>query len=212
LDHYRQGEPVELDHFISRLFGEVLSQPGFGFHGDFSAGEVAANLVESIQKFRWAVAETLQEEGIPLGKEYLLMVQDGVIAAQYIRSWQLQADELTGSGNGVLLAPAYTFLMSNHPVTIQFWIDAGSQGWFERLYQPITHPYVLSQGWLPGKTWTADDEFTASHEAMTRLVLGLTRRCRERIYLGLSELNEQGYEPRGPLPLALQRLLRQSAP
>jgi hypothetical protein len=212
LDHYRQGEPVELDHFISHLFGEVLSQPGFGFHGDFSAGEVAANLVESIQKFRWAVAETLQEEGIPLGKEYLLMVQDGVIAAQYIRSWQVQADELTGSGNGVLLAPAYTFLMSNHPVTIQFWIDAGSQGWFERLYQPITHPYVLSQGWLPGKTWTADDEFTASHEAMTRLVLGLTRRCRERIYLGLSELNEQGYEPRGPLPLALQRLLRQSAP
>jgi hypothetical protein len=211
LDQYRQGEPEELDHFISRLFGEVLSQPGFGFHGDFNAGEVAANLVESIQKFRWAVAEILQEEGIPLGKEYLIMVQDGVIAAQYIRSWQLQADEFTGYASGVLLAPAYTFLMSNRPVTIQFWLDAGSQGWFERLYQPITHPYVLSLAWLPGKTWTADDEFAASREALSRLVLGLTRRCRERIYLGLSELNEQGYEHRGPLLLALQRVLRQSA-
>lgn len=211
LEHYQQSEPEELDHFISRLFGEVLSQPGFGFHGDFKAGEVAANLVESIQKFRWAVAHVLEEEGVPLGKEYLLMVQDGVIAAQYIRSWQLQGEGSGGSVGGVLLAPAYTFLMSNRPVTVQFWLDAGSQGWFERLYQPLTHPYVLSRSWQPGKIWTAEDEFVAAREALSRLVLGLTRRCRERVYLGLSELNEHGYEFRGPLLLAIQRVLRQSS-
>ena len=211
LENYQQSEPEEPDHFISRLFGEVLSQPGFGFHADFKAGEVAANLVESIQKFRWAVAHILKDEDVPLGKEYLLMVQDGVIAAQYIRSWQLQAEDLSGSTGGVLLAPAYTFLMSNRPVTAQFWLDAGSQGWFERLYQPLTHPYVLSRSWQPGKTWTADDEYTAARQALSRLVLGLTRRCRERVYLGISELNEQGFEHRGPLLLAMQRVLRQSA-
>jgi hypothetical protein len=35
IDEYRQAPPLELDHFLSRLFGELLSQPGFGFHGDF---------------------------------------------------------------------------------------------------------------------------------------------------------------------------------
>jgi hypothetical protein len=208
LMEYSQSAPQELDHFLSCLFGEVLSQPGFGFHGDFNAGEVAANLIESIRKFRWAVGDILEQEGIPLGKEYLLMVQDGVIAAQYIRSWQLPTITPATSGGAVLLAPAYTFLMSNRPVTVQFWLDVGSQGWFERLYQPLTHPYVLSRHWLPGVTWNSDDEFAAAQDTLERLVRGLARRCREKIYLGLSEMNEQGFESRGPLLIALQRVLR----
>ena len=42
----------EFDHFLARLFGELLSQPGYGFHGNFSAGEVTANVIESARKFR----------------------------------------------------------------------------------------------------------------------------------------------------------------
>jgi len=212
LEEYHQGPPVELDHFLSRLFGEVLSQPGYGFHADFSAGEVAANLVESIQKFRWAVGRTLQEEGVPLGREYLLVVQDGIIAAQYIRSWQLQEGELASSGGAVLMAPAYTFLMSNRPVEVQFWLDIGSQAWFERLYQPLTHPYVLSRAWPASRQWNAADEHAAAQASLERLVLGLLRRCRRRVYLGWSELNEQGFEQRGELLVAIQRLLRRAAP
>ena len=195
---------AEFDHFLSRLFGEVLSQPGFGFHEDYSAGEITANLIESVKKFRWAVGSTLQEEGIPLGQEYLTMVRDGVIAAQYIRSWRAQA------GQAVLLAPAYTFLMSNRPVQVQFWLDVGSRGWAERLYQPLTHPYVLSRGWSSGRLWTDLDEVKAGEDGLYRLVIGLLRRCRGKVYLGLSELNEQGYEQRGPLLHAFQRLLRET--
>jgi hypothetical protein len=40
------------DHFLSRLFGEVLSQPGFGFHTNLDAGRVVAELVESARRFR----------------------------------------------------------------------------------------------------------------------------------------------------------------
>ena len=36
----------------------------------------------------------------------------------------------------------------------------------------------------------------------------MLRRCRSRVYLGLSELGEQGFEQRGPLLLAMQRILR----
>jgi len=201
LAEYSQAPEVELDVFLSRLFGEVLSQPGYGFHASFSAGEVAANLVESVQKFRWAAARTLEEEGVPLGKEYLLMVEDGVIAAQYIRSWQPPPED------AVLLAPAYTFLMSNRPVDYQFWLDVGSRGWFERLYQPLTHPHVLSRHWPAGRTWSDEDEFEAGQGSLHRLALGLLRRCRRGLFLGLSELGEQGYEQRGPLLRAFHRLL-----
>jgi len=198
-----QEYPDELDHFLSRLFGELLSQPGFGFHGSFENGQIIANLIESIQKFRWVAGASLSESGYPLGKEYLLMVQEGLIAAQYLLSWRPQEED------AVFMAPAYTFLMRNRPVDVQFWLDVNSRGWFERLYQPLTHPYVLSRSWKDGNSWTDTEEIVAGQERLRRLVLGLTRRCRRRIYLGLSELGEQGYEQRGPLLFGFQRLIRE---
>lgn len=134
------------------------------------------------------------------------MVQAGVIAAQYLGGWRLEA------GAAVLLAPAYTFLIANRPVEIQFWLDVGSRAWAERLYQPLTHPYVLSRSWQPGRLWTDADELEAGHAALLRLMIGLLRRCKSSLYLGLTDLNEQGYEQRGPLLQALQRLIRQSRP
>ena len=196
---YGEGDSVELDHFLTRLFGEILSQPGYGFHRDLDAAKVAATLVESVQKFRW-IARDL-EEGKPLGQEYLNMVQSGVIAAQYLWRWQQPED-------AVLLAPAYTFLLSNRPVDVQFWLNVGGSGWWERLYQPLTHPYVLSRIWSKGQPWTDTDEVEARQTAMHRLVIGLIRRCRKTVYLGLSELGEQGYEQQGPLLRAVQRVLR----
>jgi hypothetical protein len=202
LDYASQPED-ELDFFFSRLFGELLSQPGFGFHTNLDAGRVAANLIESVQKFRWAVGPGLAEEGIPLGKEYSLMVQDGVIAAQYIQEYAQES-------NAVLIAPAYTFLMQNHPVDFQFWMDIGSQAWSERLFQPLTQPYVLNQQWPVGRIWTDVDEFETSRENLYRLVLGLTRRCRKKVFLALSELSEQGFESRNMLLKAIQRILTEA--
>jgi hypothetical protein len=205
LEAYRQAPVEELDHFFSRLFGELLSQPGFGFHTDFDAGAAAAMLIESARKFRWVMAGTPPASDMSIGQEYVQMVQDGVIAAQYVQAWQL------ASQDAVYLAPAYTFLMSNHAVDYQFWLDVGSAGWWERLYQPLTHPYVLSQEWPAGKTWSDTDEFQARQDSMRRLTLGLIRRCRQKIFLGLSELGESGYEQQGPLLRALQQVLRRLA-
>ncbi len=197
-----------LDHFLSRLFGEVLSQPGFGFHRDFDAGAVAANLIESIQKFRQSffplVPYSSSEDERPnLDLEYVDLVERGVVAAQYVASWQIRP------ADAVLLVPAYTFLMMNQPATVQFWLDAGSRAWFERIYQPLTHPYVLRRDWPEGEIWADEDEVRVRQDALGRLILGLSRRCRQRIYLAFCELNEQGYEQQGPLLQAVQRLLRQ---
>ena len=46
------ARPSSLDHFLSRLFGELFSQPGYGFHGNHDAGEITANLIESVRKVR----------------------------------------------------------------------------------------------------------------------------------------------------------------
>ncbi len=89
---YQANPAAELDYFLGRLFGELLSQPGYGFHTDFSAGEITANLIESVQKFRWAAGEGLAAADRPLGAEYIAMVREGIIAAQYIRSWSLESE------------------------------------------------------------------------------------------------------------------------
>jgi hypothetical protein len=132
------------------------------------------------------------------------MIQDGILAAQYIQSWQIPPDD------AVLIAPAYTFLLANQPVEYQFWIDAGSSAWAERLYQPLTHPVILSRGWRPDRAWTDVDEYEYNRDALYRLVLGLVRRCRKQVTLGLCELGESGYESRGMLLRAIHVVLQQS--
>ena len=199
---YREGDQLPLDHFLRKLFGEVLSQPGFGYHSNFDSVRVAASLVESVKKFRISLDLTGFENLSGLGREYLAMLQDGVIAASYVESWRSEDKD------AVLVAPAHSFLMMNRPVTVQFWLDVGSGGWYERLSQPLTHPHVLSRGWEPGRQWMDADEVQASQEALARLTSGLLHRCREHIYICLSELGESGFEQRGDLLRAFQKVLQ----
>ncbi len=211
IEAYRQQNvPEPLDHFLRRLFGEILSQKGFGFHRNNDAARTAASLVDSVQKFRHAMepaslSEISDEAGrlsnnLEMGKEYLAMLQDGVIAAQYVEAWH------AGRSEAVLIAPAHTFLMMNQPATFQFWLDAGSGGWWERLFQPLTQPYVLSRSWPRERAWTDADDQAANQESLARLISGLLRRCRRRVYLGISDLGESGFEQRGPLLKAIWKM------
>jgi hypothetical protein len=208
--YVKQPDPSPLDHFLRRLFGEVLSQKGYGFHRNNDAARTAGSLIKSVQNFR-QVMEPAYSHGeiggneisfnnLELGKEYIGMLQDGVISAQYIEAWQ------AGQSEAVLLAPAYTFLMMNQPATIQFWLDAGSGGWWERVFQPLTQPYVLSRSWERERIWSDADDLAANQLTLAHLVTGLLRRCRTRIYLGVSDLGESGFEQRGPLLKAIWKM------
>jgi hypothetical protein len=205
LVEYMHGEALDLDVFLSRLFGEVLSQPGFHFHRDFDAAGVTARLIESIQKFRRGTVVS-SSSPVATGQEYMRMVEQGVVAAQYLQTWS-EAPE-----DAVFLAPAYTFLMGNRPVDIQFWLDAGSMGWWERLYQPLTHPYVLSRRWQAAVHWTDAYEYEMNQANMGRLISGLLLRCRQKIYIYTSGYNEQGDNQRGPLLQAMQGIRRRLPP
>ncbi len=205
---YRENAPLPLDHFLRKLFGELLSQPGFGFHTNLDAVRVVASLVQSARNFRHVMQESTDppvSETLSLGREYLSLLQEGVIAAQYLESWwSIQETE------AVLIAPAHTFLVMNRPVTIQFWLDPGAGGWVERVAQPLTHPYILSRHWSPDRLWTEAEETQTETQTLARLVGGLLARCRRRIYLAMSDLSETGFEQRGTLLRAFQRLLQET--
>lgn len=202
LNAYLPAPGEDLDHFWRRLFDEVLSRDGFTFHSNPRATEVAANLIESVRKFRLATGRALEEDGKQVGPEYIRMVQEGVISAQYLRSWDDPEED------SVLVAPGYSFLMRNKAARFQFWLNVSSDGWSERLYQPLTNPYVLSREWPLGRPWTYADEEDVIQTNLSRLALGLLSRCQDRLYLGWSNLNEQGREETGRLLHAFQRLMK----
>ena len=193
---------LPLDQFFARLFGEVLSQPGFGFHADRDAARIASQLVESARKFRWALEgkETGSGDGARFGRAYVQLAESGALGALYLPGWRTPED-------AVFLAPAYTFLLRNRPVDVQFWLDIGATGWWERLYQPLTHPFVLSARWPITAPWTDRDEYITRQETTRRLLLGLLRRTRQQVYLGASDYSESGYEQRGPLLGIVNQLL-----
>ena len=211
-DYRSSTDIVPLDQFFARLFGELLSQHGYGFHDDYDAARVANQLVGSARNFRWALEESLVPEGgrassvplspVQLGREYLQLIGSGALGALYVPGWAVADD-------AVFLAPAYTFLMRNRAVDIQFWIDIGSGGWWERLYQPLTHPHVLSPRWPVNQPWSDFDEYQSRQDSMHRLLLGLLRRTRQRVYVGMSDYSESGFEQRGPLLMLINRLLAQ---
>ena len=203
LADYRAGDEIQpLDQFWARLFSELLSQPGFGFHHDLDAARVAHQLVTSARNFRWALESSGQgsERTSQMGREYVHLLTSGAVGALYSPGWR-------EAGDAVLIAPAYTFLMRNRAVDYQFWLDIGSSGWWERLYQPLTHPHVMSHNWPPNQPWTDFDEFTTRQANMRRLTLGLLRRTRRQVFLALSNFSESGYEQRGPLLSLINRIL-----
>jgi len=195
------GEDAQpLDHFLNRIFGEVLSQEGFGFHDDFDGAARADRLVESARKFRQVIEKAHVDGNTPTGRLYLRTVRKGVAAAQYTEDWA------EGTEEGVLLTPAHTFLVQNRRARHQFWLDVGSTGWHSRIRQPLTHPYVLSQGWEEGSGWTDADETAAGLEMLGRLTDGLTRRCSGQVHLGVARRGRNGQREQGYLLKAFQQL------
>lgn len=191
-----------LDYFISRLFSEILSQPGFGFSENQEAGENTARLIQSYQKFKRPHGADQNADASYLGGEYYRALDQGLLSALY-----LPDEEIIGEP-GVLIAPVMTFLMQNRSVKHQFWLNLGSKGWYERLEQPLTHPYVLNRQWKTGKKWTTDDELALGKFNLERTLVGLMRRCSGQIHLCTSEYGEAGVEDRGLLLTWAQNLFR----
>ena len=197
---YRGGAAIPFDHFLRRLFGEVLSGPGVGPED----AAVYSKLIASAVAFR-EVAPAMGLDGKAIGQRYVEMIYSGVVAAQYLTDLDVDA----APESIALVAPTYTYLLSGHVARFQFWLDVGSMVWWEQLHQPLTHHYVLRRSWTVGERWGDVADFQVRNLILFRLVRGLILRCREGIYLCTSEREGRGEPQDSPLLLAVQQVLRE---
>lgn len=221
-DTLASGQPNRpLDLFWQQLFTDVLSVGGFGLNGDLDGATAAERLIRSARAFREvfeqrglspetvkrpellafapassAVASAVASDDI--GLAYVSMLDDGMLASQYVRATDVE--------DGVVLAPVYAYLTNDVRTKVQFWLDVQSSGWHERIYQPLTHPYVLARNWPRDGRWTDEDEHREARHMLQRIVAGLAFRCGERIYLASSQLSISGSEESGLLARAVQRV------
>ncbi len=199
LERYRSGSPLPLDVFLSTLYGELLSQSGFTLYTDFPAAESIAKMIQSVRSFRQFAWEFLGIDEVSSGLEYLRVVEGGLLPSAIFSN---QNEWLPA----VQVSPAHTFLMENRMVQMQYWLDVGSMGWWERLNQPLTNPYLLNRNVDHSQQWTEAHEFNANQDTMQRVVEGLVNRCTGRIIANAVRINEYGSETRGPLQQAFQTL------
>jgi len=203
LQTYAGGDALPLDIFLSRLFGELLSQKDFGLFDQYEAGAHIAQLIYSVKAFRQFLTSVFGMDEVSAGIEFIRTVEAGLLPAVFLSKKETPE-------NALLIAPAHTFLMENRPVACQFWLDIGSLGWWERLNQPLTNPYILRRDWSAGQAWSYDQNFNSNQEHMQRIVAGLLNRCRKRVYVYSVQVNERGSEQRGPLLQAFQTLRKRT--
>ena len=202
LDTNRQSDEEPLDIFFSRLFGELFSKRGFKLFGDLEAANKIHKLIQSIKTFRQFASEYLDIKMPDINLEYIQTIQNGLLPSSFFTQEEK-------SPEAVRIEPAHTFLMQNSTCDFQFWLDAGSLGWWERLNQPLTNPYLLRRDNPESTNWSDADEFHSNQQSMHRVIQGLARRCRKKIFIGTVHVNEYGNEHRGPLLQAINELQKE---
>ena len=209
------GDTLPLDVWWQTLFAEMLSQPGFGLAADGDGANVADKLARSARVFREALEATGVAPAQSIAADYVGLLAEGVMAAQYAPE-----RETEGGEDGVLLAPVYTYLTGDYRSRAQIWLDVNASGWYDRIHQALTHPYVLSRSWqairarfdAEGQSaeamhWSEEDEHRARQDMLRRVIVGLCDRCGDGLYLASSQLGLSGQEEAGALARALQRAL-----
>jgi hypothetical protein len=203
LEEYKSQEILPLFGFFGKVFGELLSQPGFAFHQDFESASITSRLTTSAKKFRQVMVNGVDFSEVNCGREYMITLQKGLIGAQFYEP------EMNNPPESVLISPAFTYLITNRAVKYQFWLDIGSNGWWERLNQPLTHPHILNRHWQRGDKWQDANEIKANQVSLARLVRGLIRRCNKHLFLYTAGIDDQGREQRNQLLQAFQLVYKQ---
>lgn len=159
-------------------------------------------MIRSIRAFRSFAKEVFGFDDSALGKEYLRSIDSGLIPSAF--------RDLSKNEVSVTIAPAFTFLMQNRSVDYQFWLDIGSLGWWERLYQPLTNPYVYQSKWKEDQVWGQENDYKVNQSVMERLIGGLLLRCNRGIYASILQTNEFGAQNIGPLLQTFQTFMKRS--
>ncbi len=162
-------------------------------------------LVRSAARLRKAAPGMGLHSEADIGVTFIDAVNQGLVTANP-PDWGDPPDP-----NGVVLSTIYAYLLAGQPARVQVWLETSAQGWWDIPRQPLSNAFVLAQSRSPDIPWTIDEEFAVRNELLTRIVRGLTARCREGIILATSDLDRRGVRQDGPLWRALGPLVRQKS-
>lgn len=191
-----------IDTFLHRLFTELLTRPQFQPQPDLAGAAVLDWLVRSATRFRKAAPRLGLLTEADVGARFIEAVNQGLVTANP-PDWGDPPDP-----NGVVLSTIHAYLLAGEPMRVQVWLETAAQGWWDIPRQPLSNPFVLAQSRSPELPWTVEEEFAVRNELLTRIVRGLTARCRDGVILASSDLDRRGVRQDGPLWRALEPLAR----
>ncbi len=191
-----------IDTFLHRLFNELLAQPEFQPEPDLAGAAVLDWLVRSVTRLRKSAPGMGLTTEAELGEAFIDAVNQGLVTANP-PDWGEPPDP-----EGIVLSTIYAYLLSGEPARVQVWLETAAQGWWDIPRQPLSNAFVLAQSRSPELPWSIEEEFAVRNELLTRIVRGLTARCRDGVILASSDLDRRGVRQDGPLWRALEPLTR----
>ena len=200
-----RGHQDTVDTFLHSLFNELLAQPQFQPEPDRAGAAVLDWLVRSAARLRKAAPGMGLRTDADIDATFIDAVNQGLVTANP-PDWGEPPDP-----DGIILSTIYAYLLAGEPVRVQVWLETAAQGWWDIPRQPLSNAFVLAQSRSPEVPWTIDEEFAVRNELLTRIVRGLTARCRDGVILASSDLDRRGVRQDGPLWRALGPLVREKS-
>jgi len=192
---------LPLDVFLHRLFNDLLARPPFQPEPDVAGAAVSEWLVSTAGRLREAAPAIGWNSEKELGRAFLDGINQGLVTANPPELGE------PPDPDGVLISTMYGYLLTGRDVRIQVWLEASGTGWWDIPRQPLSNAFVLARSRPPDRPWTMEEDYRTRNQLLSRLVRGLTARCREGVIIAASELDRRGQRQDGPLWRALQPIL-----
>jgi hypothetical protein len=192
-----QNGRLPLDHALHDLFS-LLSQSHFRPEPDLAGAAVCDWLVKSAVRLRQAAPQLGLDSPAKIGAAFIEGIQQGLVTANPPELGE------PPDPDGIMISTIYGYLLAGRPVRVQVWLETAATGWWDIPNQPLSNAFVLAQSRDPDLPWTIEEEYKIRNQLLTRLIRGLTARCRDGIILANSELDRRGLRQDGPLWRALQ--------
>jgi hypothetical protein len=187
-----------LDSFLHRLFNDLLASPVFRTEPDLAAAAICDWLVRAAGRLLAAAGPMGLTTEAEVGAAFINGIYNGLVTANPPEFGE--PPDL----DGVLISTIYGYLLSGRPVDVQVWLETAASGWWDIPRQPLSNAFVLARSWPEGRPWTMEEDFKIRNQLLSRIVRGLTSRCRGGVILATSELDRRGLRQDGPLWRALQ--------
>ena len=197
-----------LDHFFRNLFSDLWEKIRQGEQRGQTAereAAVCAWLAEKAGRFRRAAPALGLGETTEQAKAFVAAVFEGLVTGDPLPERRVEPS--VQEGEPVLVATLYAYMLSGPVVDYQVWLDGAGTGWWDIPRQPLSNAFVLMPSWPVGRLWTEADSLAVRNELLARIVYGLSMRCRRRVLLASSDLDERGERQDGPLWRALMPVI-----